>query len=110
MLGEKLKPNSKMPAFAKRPVTLTNREQACLKGVIFGFTYKEIGVKLGINPKTVAAYLQRVREKGRCKTRFDMISFATKLGYFKDEVRVSHTSGATRSSRRQGAGIKKRPK
>lgn len=67
-----------LPAFPapNRAMSLTERERDVLRLFALGETYVAIGEQLGISPKTVSSYLQRVREKARAKTRADVIKLA----------------------------------
>ena len=65
---------------------LTDREQAVLKMVAEGFTAPEIGEHLGISPKTVDTYKQRIGEKVGLSHRPDYVKFALKLGLLKNDA------------------------
>ncbi len=65
---------------------LTSREQAVHKMVAEGFTAPEIGEHLGISPKTVDTYKQRIGEKVGLSHRPDYVKFALKLGLLKNDA------------------------
>ena len=71
--------------YRKRDSSLTDREKDVLAAYARGMTYEETGEELGISPKTVGSYLQRVREKCRAKTKADVIAFALSEGLFEVE-------------------------
>lgn len=59
--------------------TLSEREQTVVRLVAEGFGGTEIGQQLGISPKTVDTYKQRVEEKLGLKHRTDYVRFALAL-------------------------------
>jgi len=66
--------------FPKREMVFTEREKEILARYAYGNTHGETGEELGISPKTVGSFLQRIREKLRAKTRADLITAALKHG------------------------------
>jgi DNA-binding NarL/FixJ family response regulator len=63
-----------------RFATLSEREQAVLRLVAQGYAGTEIGDQLGISPKTVETYKQRIGEKLGLHHRSDYVRFAHRLG------------------------------
>lgn len=59
--------------------TLSEREQTVVRLVAEGYGGTEIGQQLGISPKTVDTYKQRVEEKLGLKHRTDYVRFALAL-------------------------------
>ena len=59
---------------------LTPRERDVLRLVAQGYSAPEIGTQLGISPKTVDTYKQRIEEKLGLGHRADYVQFALKLG------------------------------
>jgi DNA-binding NarL/FixJ family response regulator len=59
---------------------LTARERDVLRLVARGYTAPEIGDQLGISPKTVDTYKQRIEEKLGLAHRTEYVQFALKLG------------------------------
>lgn len=55
---------------------LTNRELAILKLFCKGYTYKEIGVKLNISPRTVETHKKNIQTKISVRSTAEMIEFA----------------------------------
>jgi DNA-binding NarL/FixJ family response regulator len=60
----------------RRSQSLTQREQAVLKGVFEGLTNKEIGAKLAISESSVKAVLQQLFEKTGVRTRSQLVRIA----------------------------------
>jgi DNA-binding NarL/FixJ family response regulator len=60
----------------KRTQSLTQREQAVLKGVFEGLTNKEIGARLAISESSVKAVLQQLFEKTGVRTRSQLVRIA----------------------------------
>jgi DNA-binding NarL/FixJ family response regulator len=60
----------------RRTQTLTQREQAVLKGVFEGLTNKEIGARLTISESSVKAVLQQLFEKTGVRTRSQLVRIA----------------------------------
>jgi DNA-binding NarL/FixJ family response regulator len=58
---------------------LTPREQDVLRLTAQGYSAPEVGEKLGISPKTVDTYKQRIQEKLGLSHRSDYVQFALKL-------------------------------
>ena len=58
---------------------LTQREQDVLRLTAQGYSAPEVGEKLGISPKTVDTYKQRIQEKLGLSHRADYVQFALKL-------------------------------
>jgi DNA-binding NarL/FixJ family response regulator len=63
-------------AAPRRTQTLTQREQAVLKGVFEGLTNKEIGARLSISESSVKAALQQLFEKTGVRTRSQLVRIA----------------------------------
>src|SRR6185312_15535166 len=59
---------------------LTPRERDVLRLIAQGYSAPEIGSQLGISPKTVDTYKQRIEEKLGLAHRSDYVQFAFKLG------------------------------
>lgn len=59
---------------------LSDREREVLRLVAFGYSGSEIGDQLGISPKTVETYKQRIATKLELRHRTDYVRFAHKLG------------------------------
>ncbi len=53
---------------------LTAQETACIRGLAKGQTYKEIARALGISPRTVETYLQRVRLRYHLQHKQELIA------------------------------------
>src|SRR6185312_3023809 len=63
---------------------LTPRERDVLRLVAQGYSAPEIGTQLGISPKTVDTYKQRIEEKLGLGHRADYVQFALKLGLLEN--------------------------
>jgi len=55
---------------------LTNRELAILKLFCKGFTYKEIGAKLNISPRTVETHKKNIQTKINVRSTAEMVEYA----------------------------------
>jgi DNA-binding NarL/FixJ family response regulator len=60
--------------------SLSERERSVLRLVAEGYNGPEIGVRLGINAKTVDTYKQRIERKLGLSHRSDYVRFAAKAG------------------------------
>ena len=69
----------------KRQFVLTNREKDVLRLYAAGHSHEQTAEELGISPKTIGSYLQRVREKIRAKNRADVIAYAIGQGMLKSD-------------------------
>lgn len=58
---------------------LSERERAVLVELASGRTYKDIGIALGIGPRTVETYRRRVGEKLGLRTRSDLVRYAIEM-------------------------------
>lgn len=67
-----------------RFATLSEREQAVLRRVAQGYAGTEIGDQLGISPKTVETYKQRISEKLELRHRSEYVRFAHRLGLLEE--------------------------
>ena len=63
---------------------LSDRELNVVKLTAMGFTSREVGLQLGISPKTVDTYRQRAMEKLEIESRPDLIRFALQTGLLDD--------------------------
>ncbi len=65
--------------------TLTARETAVLRLTAAGYTNQEIAQKLGISPKTVDTYRQRIMEKLGLHRRSELVRFALRRGLLSED-------------------------
>jgi DNA-binding NarL/FixJ family response regulator len=65
-----------------QPSDLTDRELQVLRGVVDGKTNQEIGVELGISPKTVEKHLESVFSKMKVSSRVEAAVMAVRQGMF----------------------------
>jgi len=70
---------------AEQYALLSEREQLVVRLVAEGYNGPEIGRQLGISPKTVDTYKQRVEEKLGLSHRTDYVRFALALGLLTGE-------------------------
>ncbi|WP_321373808.1 response regulator transcription factor [uncultured Draconibacterium sp.] len=66
----------KVPVSIEEKRILTNRELAILKLFCKGYTYKEIGAKLNISPRTVESHKKNIQTKLSVRSTAEMIEFA----------------------------------
>ncbi len=59
---------------------LSERELACLKYIIDGYTHTEIGKIFRLSPRTIDCYINRVKAKLKCENKTDIIKIAKKHG------------------------------
>ena len=64
---------------------LSAREVEVLMLVAYGHTNKEIAAKLHLSVKTVEGHKTRINEKLRIKTRADVVRYALRRGWLRDE-------------------------
>ena len=64
---------------------LTSREIEVLMLVAYGHTNKEIAAKLHLSVKTVEGHKTRINEKLGIKTRADVVRYALRRGWLRDE-------------------------
>jgi DNA-binding NarL/FixJ family response regulator len=75
------------------PKGLSGREEEVLRGLVFGYTTKEIGSLLGVSEKTVETYKVRIRGKLGCRGRPEMVRYALHHGWLGEAdpfVRAAH--------------------
>ena len=65
--------------------TLSQRERAVLRHVAMGYSGVEIGRMLGITPKTIDTYKNRIGQKLGFTHRTDYVRFALRLGLLGDD-------------------------
>ena len=64
---------------------LTEREEGVLRLVAWGYTNKEVAGKLSLSPKTVEAYKFRFGKKLGLHGRAEMVRYALRRGWLKEE-------------------------
>ncbi len=69
----------------KENAELTGRQLEVLKLVTIGYTYKEVGAKLGLTERTVKYHMGRIIEQLQLKNRSQVIHFATRTGLVQDK-------------------------
>lgn len=60
---------------------LSKRQSECLHYLIHGMTIKQIAKILGLSPRTVESYLENLKVKFNCHTKFDLISKVLEMGF-----------------------------
>lgn len=63
---------------AGRPSPLSRREAECLAWVSRGKSSSDIGAILGLSPRTVDSYLEKVCAKLRVRTRIEAVAMAVR--------------------------------
>lgn len=78
----------KDPAKADRAryEALSEREQDVLRLMALGYSGSEVARQLGISPKTVETYKQRIGEKAELHHRTDYVRFALRLGLLDESA------------------------
>ena len=64
---------------------MSAREVEVLILVAYGHTNKEIAAKLNLSVKTIEGHKTRINEKLRIKTRADLVRYALRRGWLRDE-------------------------
>jgi two-component system response regulator NreC len=67
------------------PEQLSGREQEVLRLTAAGYTNQEIAQELGISPKTVDTYRQRIMEKLGLERRSELVRYALRKGLLRPE-------------------------
>lgn len=62
------------------PARLSPRERECLQWVSRGKSSADIGSILGLSPRTVDSYLEKVCSKLRVRTRIEAVALAVRAG------------------------------
>ena len=60
---------------------LTQREAECMMLLLQGLTMKRIGEQLDLSPRTVEYYLKRIKVRTGCRTKKDLIQYASNLSF-----------------------------
>ncbi|MGB0935373.1 MAG: helix-turn-helix domain-containing protein [Alphaproteobacteria bacterium] len=53
---------------------ITLREYQCIQGIKAGKTYKEIAREMGVSPRSVESYLQRLKVRSGLQTRAQLFA------------------------------------
>ncbi len=69
---------------------LTLREMDILRCLLYGYSAKKTGVKLGISYRTVESYIDGLKSKLDCAKKGDIISFCIKSGLFKILIELDY--------------------
>ena len=69
----------------KENAELTDRQREVLELVTIGYTYKEVGAKLGLTERTVKYHMGRIIEQLQLKNRTQVIQYATRTGLVQDK-------------------------
>ena len=81
--SDNLEPNQKSEE--KEDAELTDRQREVLELVTIGYTYKEVGAKLGLTERTVKYHMGRIIEQLQLKNRTQVIQYATRTGLVQDK-------------------------
>ncbi len=68
------------PQTSAQPISLSSRETECLQWVSLGKSSSDIGSILGLSPRTVDSYLEKVCSKLRVRTRIEAVAYAVRTG------------------------------
>lgn len=60
---------------------LTERENQCAYYLLQGMTAREIGIQLGLSPRTIESHLESMKSKLCCKNKIELI--VTLVKHFK---------------------------
>lgn len=60
---------------------LTQREAECMTLLLQGFTMRKIGEQLELSPRTIEYYLKRIKERVGCRTKKELIEYASNLSF-----------------------------
>jgi DNA-binding CsgD family transcriptional regulator len=66
--------NTIIPTVSHDNETLSERESLCIFHLCKGFTMKEIAKIIGLSPKTVETYIDRAKQKFKCKNKAELIA------------------------------------
>ena len=66
-------------------IPLTDRERQVLALVAQGYTNREVGLMLGLSPKTVEAHRAHTMNKLGLRRRVEMVQYALREGYLTPE-------------------------
>lgn len=69
----------------KTKITLTAREQQCIKGVIDGLTNKQIAAQLGCTSNMVRNDLHHLSQKLHARNRAHLAQIASRAGWTGNE-------------------------
>ncbi len=65
---------------------LTERQLDCVYYLVKGMTFKQIGKELNLSPRTVEHYIENIKVKFDCFSRFDLITKALQLPVIKEKL------------------------
>jgi DNA-binding CsgD family transcriptional regulator len=66
--------NTIIPTISHDNEILSERESLCIFHLCKGFTMKEIARIIGLSPKTVETYIDRAKQKFKCKNKAELIA------------------------------------
>jgi two-component system, NarL family, response regulator NreC len=65
---------------------LTQREWQVLRGIVRGFTGREVAEQLGLKANTIETYRLRIYDKLNLKTRADLVKYALASGLLAEQA------------------------
>jgi DNA-binding NarL/FixJ family response regulator len=68
------------------PDKLTSQQFKCLLQLVRGMTVKQIAATLELSPKTVEHYLDAVKNKLNCSSRYELISLALTMDAIRERI------------------------
>jgi DNA-binding NarL/FixJ family response regulator len=83
--GEPEKPEEREPQVdGESNSELTERQKEVLTLVAEGLSYKEVGLKLSLSPRTIKYHMAEIMEKLHLENRAQVLAYAGKMGMIKD--------------------------
>lgn len=70
-----------IPSIGK--IQLSKRERSCLEHLLIGRTAREIAEHYELSPKTVETYINRIKQKLKCKTKSQLFQMALDVGIIR---------------------------
>jgi DNA-binding NarL/FixJ family response regulator len=78
---QKLKKGTYTIGYDSADIKLSSRQQECLFFLLRGKTAKQIGQQLNLGHRTIESYLETIKSKFNCQTRYELIDRATEMGF-----------------------------
>ncbi len=70
-------------------ISLTERQEEVLRGVVSGSTYRELAIKLSITERTIKYHMREIMQKFHLRNKSELIAYTVRSGLLNEDVSAS---------------------